>query len=105
MNENSWLYYTQWFWYLGWFEHRFEIDTSCYLDAQLQPCAHERAAFMRLSLKKIPTTPHERTVARTMQANWIVPDDEVARDPAHTTTLPAPRQWRDAEMAAAAPPA
>lgn len=85
MNENSWLYYTQWFWYLGWFTHRFEIDSSCYLDAQLQPCAHERAAFMRLALKKIPTTPHERTIARTMQANWIVPDDEVARAPDHAT--------------------
>lgn len=85
MNENSWLYYTQWFWYLGWFTHRFEIDSSCYLDAQLQPCAHERAAFMRLALKKIPTTPHERTIARTMQANWIVPDDEVARAPVHAT--------------------
>ena len=23
MNEKSWLYYTDWFWYLGWFEHRF----------------------------------------------------------------------------------
>jgi hypothetical protein len=32
---------------------------------------------MRLVLKKIQTTPHERTIARTMQANWIVPDDEV----------------------------
>jgi SAM-dependent methyltransferase len=77
LNENSWLYYTQWFWYLGWFEHRFEIDSSSYLDMQLQPCEQARAAFMRLVLKKIPTTPHERTIARTMQANWIVPDDEV----------------------------
>lgn len=24
-NENSWLYYTDWFWYLGWKEYRFEI--------------------------------------------------------------------------------
>lgn len=98
MNENSWLYYTQWFWYLGWFEHRFEIDTSCYLDAQLQPCAHERAAFMRLSLKKIPTTPHERTVARTMQANWIVPDDEVARDPLRPPTHRAAHLAADHRM-------
>jgi SAM-dependent methyltransferase len=91
MNENSWLYYTQWFWYLGWFEHRFEIDTSCYLDMQLQPCGQERAAFMRLSLKKIPTTPHERTIARTMQANWIVPDDEVANDQTNPRLAPTGR--------------
>ena len=24
-NENSWLYYTEWFWYLGWNEARFEV--------------------------------------------------------------------------------
>ena len=28
MNENSWLYYRDWFWYLGWFEHRFAVQTS-----------------------------------------------------------------------------
>ena len=80
LNENSWVYYTQWFWYLGWFEHRFEIEKSCYLDTQLNPCEKEKAAFMRVTLKKIPTTAHERTVARTMQANWIVPDDEIDCD-------------------------
>lgn len=77
LNENSWIYYTQWFWYLGWFEHRFEIEKSCYLDTQLNPCEKERAAFMRVTLKKTPTTAHERTIARTMQANWIIPDDEI----------------------------
>jgi len=25
-NENSWLYYTDWFWYMGWAEARFVID-------------------------------------------------------------------------------
>ena len=24
-NENSWLYYTDWFWYLGWTDSRFEV--------------------------------------------------------------------------------
>ena len=24
-NENSWLYYTEWFWYIGWREVRFEL--------------------------------------------------------------------------------
>jgi SAM-dependent methyltransferase len=25
-NERSWLYYTEWFWYMGWSEFRFELD-------------------------------------------------------------------------------
>lgn len=25
-NERSWLYYTDWFWYLGWTEHRFKLE-------------------------------------------------------------------------------
>jgi hypothetical protein len=68
MNENSWLYVTEWFWYLGWFEHRFEIVRSAWLDERLQPCAKDHASFMRLALKKVLTTPRERTAARTMQA-------------------------------------
>ena len=51
LNENSWLYYTDWFWYLGWFEHRFEIAKSQWLDAAVQPCAKEGAAFMRVTLQ------------------------------------------------------
>jgi SAM-dependent methyltransferase len=31
MNERSWLYYTDWFWYLGWQEHRFEVVELQYL--------------------------------------------------------------------------
>jgi hypothetical protein len=30
-NERSWLYYTDWFWYLGWTEHRFRVDGLEYL--------------------------------------------------------------------------
>lgn len=77
MNENSWIYYTEWFWYLGWFSHRFEVSRSNYLDNKLNYCAKDQAAFMRITLKKIKTTQYERTIARTMQANWIIPDDEI----------------------------
>lgn len=70
MNENSWIYYTEWFWYLGWLEHRFEMIASTWLDLQLQPCAQDRAAFMRVSLRKVATTARERTVARTMRADF-----------------------------------
>jgi hypothetical protein len=30
-NERSWLYYTEWFWYLGWREYRFEVVDLQYL--------------------------------------------------------------------------
>jgi SAM-dependent methyltransferase len=76
LNENSWIYYTDWFWYLGWFEHRFELAQSSWLDIQLKPCAKEAAAFMRVMLRKIPTTMQERMVARTMSADLMVPHDE-----------------------------
>ena len=70
MNENSWIYYTDWFWYLGWFTHRFEVVQSVWLDTGLKPCAQPQAAFMRMVLRKIATTPQERNTARTMQADF-----------------------------------
>jgi SAM-dependent methyltransferase len=81
MNENSWIYYTEWFWYLGWFEHRFEVAQSTYLNLQLQECVREQAGFMRMVLRKVETTPKERTTARTMQADLRLPDDAV--EPRH----------------------
>ena len=75
MNESSWLYYTDWFWYLGWFEHRFALDTSSWLDARLQPCGQETAHFMRVRLRKVRTTPAERTVARAMRPDFGLVSD------------------------------
>jgi len=80
MNENSWIYYSDWFWYLGWFEHRFAMQVSCYLDLELREAPRERAAFMRVTLEKVVTTPRERMVARTMSPTLDVPDDTL--DPA-----------------------
>lgn len=78
LNENSWLYVTDWFWYLGWFEHRFEIAQSAWLDTALRPCDQAGAAFMQVLLRKVETTPRERTVARTMQPDFGgLPDDRV----------------------------
>lgn len=37
-NEKSWLYYTEWFWYLGWTETRFELDE---LHFELSPLGKE----------------------------------------------------------------
>ena len=95
LNENSWIYYTEWFWYLGWFEHRFEIESSTYLDLQQKPCGREQAAFMRLVLKKVETSAQERTTARTLQSDLRLPDDVV----------PAALVYRPAAKPAAAAPA
>jgi SAM-dependent methyltransferase len=76
MNKNSWLYYTVWFWYLGWLNHRFEITEFKWLDNQLKPCSEDQAAFMKLKLKKTTTTPHERSIARTMIPDFCgIPSD------------------------------
>jgi hypothetical protein len=80
MNENSWMYYVEWFWYLGWFEHRFEITHADWLDGQLRSCSKNVAAFMRVSLRKIATTSQERTIARTLQANFSGFDDHLLSD-------------------------
>jgi SAM-dependent methyltransferase len=77
MNENSWIYYTEWFWYLGWFEHRFELKEASWLDSSLKPCAKDQAAFMRVRMEKACTTDAERTTARTMQADLRIDDDLV----------------------------
>jgi SAM-dependent methyltransferase len=70
MNENSWIYYTDWFWYLGWFEHRFRLRQFQYIDDKRAPCDKSRAAFMTVTLEKIPTTVAERMTARTMSPDF-----------------------------------
>ena len=76
LNENSWVYYTDWFWYLGWFDWRFAMQESSFLDAKLQPCAKAEAHFMRVVLVKTATSLAEKMTARTLQADFGgVPDD------------------------------
>jgi hypothetical protein len=77
MNENSWIYYCDWFWYLGWFEHRFQAEQTGYLDLELRDAPRERAAFMKVTLVKVATTLRERMTARTMSAAIEVPEDAV----------------------------
>lgn len=89
MNENSWLYYTEWFWYLGWFEHRFELVRSQWLNLKLQPCEHEAASFMRVVLRKIQTSLREKTVARTMRADFGGIDDDALVVQADAVAVPA----------------
>lgn len=76
LNSNSWIYYCEWFWYLGWFEWRFQVKQLDYLDGALRVCTEASAHFMRVSLVKVATTVAERMVARTMRADFAgVPED------------------------------
>lgn len=76
-NENSWLYYTEWFWKLGWFDERFDCtETSLNLTEygkslvsrnvpQDEVLRTARAIdSMRVVLTKRKTTPEEKTMAR-----------------------------------------
>jgi hypothetical protein len=73
MNERSWIYYCDWFWYLGWREHRFEIVDSTYIiselgvrllspDGVLDEVARTPRAVdaIRVRLRKIPLTAAEK---------------------------------------------
>lgn len=103
LNERSWVYYTDWFWYLGWLEHRFELAESTWLDPNLAPCGQADAAFMRVLLRKVETTPRERTIARTMQAELHLPDDDVRAEDRLPAPVAEPTPAAVAEFATALP--
>lgn len=71
-NENSWLYYTTWFWYMGWKDYRFEMKGLELIPSeygkkllsdgqQLADLARQPRAIDSMSVKmiKIPTTEAE----------------------------------------------
>jgi SAM-dependent methyltransferase len=91
MNENSWIYYSDWFWYLGWFEWRLQVGQFVYLDAKLKECAREAACFMRVALTKVATTLAEKMTARTMQPNFGGVPDDLEQRPIRDIPLPEPR--------------
>lgn len=52
-NENSWLYYTQWYWYLGWKEARFAIKSFTFIPTSFG----EQLKNQGLSIDEISRTP------------------------------------------------
>ncbi len=52
-NENSWLYYTDWFWYLGWVDQRFDL---VYSNVSLTPLGTEMAR-QKVDVASIMRTP------------------------------------------------
>ena len=53
-NENSWLYYTDWFWYLNWSEARFDLVKS---SVNLSPFGQQMAAQQNVNLSVLMRTP------------------------------------------------
>ena len=73
--RTDWTEFTDEFWRHGWFDHRFELAQVQWLDAKGNTVARERATLARTVLRKLLTTPHERTLARTMQFDFGLGDD------------------------------
>ncbi len=72
-NERSWLYYTDWFWYLGWHEARFVVDSMEYVHSPLGAAMQDAGTAedeivrtpraidaMRVVLRKIALTSDDR---------------------------------------------
>ncbi len=75
MNERSWIYYTDWFWYLGWSEWRFDVVELSLVFSELGHALQARGQasddivrtpravdVMRVSLRKRRLTEQERQV-------------------------------------------
>jgi SAM-dependent methyltransferase len=55
LNENSWAYYMQWYWYVGWTTHRFEmIDFKFNLSQYGQKLLDDNPGWTTDSVKHIP---------------------------------------------------
>jgi len=107
----AWAPYVERFWTQGWIDHRFEWLGGRWVDASGRPCEPGQAAFARVALRKLATSPAERMLARTMRADFGgVPEDVAdavpgrAALPASDTVSAAPRAAA-ADTRPAAPPA
>ena len=99
----DWHDFTDGFWRLGWFEHRFELAQTQWLDDARAPVTPERSTRVRTVLRKLVTTPRERTLARTMQSDFGMADD--VADATSDTAMPAPYAAPGSRAAATAVPA
>jgi len=83
LDAGSWGDFTDGFWRSGWFDARFEMAAPQWLSEAREPVAQDKAALMRVVLRKVITTPRERTLARTMQVDFGgIADDVMATDAA-----------------------
>ena len=69
-NEYSFVYYCEWFWYLGWSEYRFTIEWMRFFDLKGKETAKEQSDVMRICLQKVALNPKEKAVFRTMDPSF-----------------------------------
>ena len=77
MNENSWSYYCEWSWYLGWENHNFYLESIAFLDDQKRVLkCQEGATQMHASLIKKALSLPEKSILRCMSPDFgDIPDD------------------------------
>lgn len=84
-NQNSWLYYSDRSWYLGWLDHRFDVARTNVTLSELGKALMRRGAqigdllntpravdSMQVELVKRATTPEERQLARTFDSRFCL---------------------------------
>lgn len=71
-NERSWIYYTEWFWRLGWFQHHFRMTSFMYLDANGQALSEgpDQATFMKVVMTKQAASPKDRNRYRLLRSDF-----------------------------------
>ena len=74
-NENSWLYYTDWYWYLGWLEARFDRLGT---EFELSPLGHELHAAGK-ALPEILRTPRAVDAMRVILRKRYLQESEIER--------------------------
>ncbi|MBV8604165.1 MAG: hypothetical protein JO224_05715 [Pelomonas sp.] len=75
-NEHSWTAFCEHFWTQRWTTHRFEPAGVVWLDAAMAACERPKAAYMRVTLRKIETSLRERSRVRIMGPDFGgLPDD------------------------------
>lgn len=62
-NERSWIYYTDWFWYLGWETHRFKLNKLEYMIDESLPPLRQTCAMV-VQLEKVELTDEEKKAAQ-----------------------------------------
>jgi hypothetical protein len=83
-NERSWLYFTDWFWYLGWMEARFVVQSLEFVVSPLGQQLLNRGApidavatapravdSMRVTLEKVLLTDADRALLDGMEADRL----------------------------------
>jgi hypothetical protein len=62
--------FTDYFWRMGWFSHRLEIEDVIHRGGNAANPQQKNSGSTKIILRKIATTPRERTTARAMMSEF-----------------------------------